>query len=256
MTGAGDAFIPLPEEETRSLLAAAQHGDFGAKERLSTVNSRLVRSIARRFAINGRDIDDLYQVGCIGLLKAINRFDFKYDVCFSTYAVHLIMGEIRRYLRDDNPLSVSRSLKDRARLLETKRKQLQDQWGEDPELWQLAEACSCSEEEALIAIEATRPPLSINEVRYKNDSSSAPIGELLPDQKTEFAEHVLDSISLQELISKLPDKLQMVIRCRYFEDITQSEIASRLGVSQVQVSRLEKQALARIRREMYKEEVS
>lgn len=256
MSGAaqGGGFVPLPEEETRLLIAAAQHGDFAAKERLAAANARLVRSIARRFAISGRDPDDLYQVGCIGLLKAIDKFDFHYDVCFSTYAVPLIMGEIRRFLRDDGPLTVSRSLKERALLLERKRRELRRLWGAEPELWQLAEACELSEEQALAALEAMRPPLSIQEMRYRSDDASVSVGELLPDARAEFDARLVDSIDLRRYIDALPPRLALVIRGRYFEECTQTELAARLGVSQVQVSRLEKQALAMIREEMLRGE--
>lgn len=247
---AADRAAALSEAETRELLRRAQSGDFNAKEQLAAANTRLVRSIARRFAISGRDPEDLFQVGCIGLLKAIAKFDFSYEVCFSTYAVPLIMGEIRRFLRDDSPLTISRSLKERALLLERKRRELRAAWGAEPELWQLAEACQISEEQALAALEAMRPPLSISEARYRGQDNGTDISDLLPDERASFDRQLADSLTLRAYIDQLPPRLAAVIRGRYFEDRTQSDLAADLGVSQVQVSRLEKQALNRIRAEI------
>ncbi len=249
-------FVPLPEKETRLLIAAAQEGDFAAKEKLVAVNTRLVRSIARRFAASGRDTEDLFQIGCIGLLKAIDKFDFSYDVHFSTYAVPLIMGEIRRFLRDDGPMTVSRNLKEKALRLEQKRRELHHIWGAEPELWQLAEACSITEEEALAALEAMRPPLSIQEIRYYGDHSSVSLGDILPDDEAVFDTRLVESMDLQQYIDALPARLASIVRGRYFEERTQAEMAKRLGVSQVQISRLEKQALAMIRDRMLRNEAS
>ena len=250
MSGEADRYVPLGEEETRLLIASAQKGDFTAKERLSKANTRLVRSIARRFSASGRDPEDLFQVGCIGLLKAIARFDFSYDVCFSTYAVPLIMGEIRRYLRDDRPLSVSRSLQEWAVLLGKKRRELQHEWGEEPELWQLAEACSLTEEQALAAIEAARPPLSISEARCRNDQELKKLEDVIADRKDSFDESFWQRLDLEACMESLSPRLREIVRGRYFLDMTQAELAARLGVSQVQISRLEKQALAAMRNRM------
>lgn len=250
MSKEGEPFVPLGEELTRTLIAAAQQGDFNAKERLSEANLRLVRSIARRFYLYGRDAEDLVQVGCIGLLKAIERFDFSYDVCFSTYAVPLIMGEIRRFLRDDRPVSVSRSLQETAIKLEQKRNALQHQWGAEPELWQLAEACGISEEQALAAIEAVRPPLSIHESYANADRESKKLEDSLPSAKDAFGDGFYEQLDLEVSLRALPARLQEIIRCRYFSDMTQVELARQMGVSQVQISRLEKQALAALRSQL------
>jgi len=241
------AFIPLGEDKTRVLLDAAQHGDFQAREELAEANLRLVRSIAGRFYLHGKDAEDLVQVGCIGLLKAIDRFDLSYPVCFSTYAVPLIMGEIRRYLRDDKPVSVSRSLYGMAGRLERRRRELQHEWGSEPELWHLAEACNVSEEQALAAIEAARPPLSIQESCLQHDGAGRQLEEKIADPKDDFGEQFWNRLNLETGLESLPYRLQEVIRCRYFSDMTQTELAKKMGVSQVQVSRLEKQALAQLR---------
>lgn len=243
-------FTPLPEERLRELIQAAQAGDFFSKEQLVKANTRLVHSIVRRFLLSGREADDLYQIGCIGLLKAIDKFDFNYDVCFSTYAVPLIMGEIRRYLRDDSPLTVSRSLKEKAQKLERKRRELCQLWGVEPELWQLAEACSMTEEEALVSLEAMRPPLSISAMRCHRDGESLGLDAELPREEDNFGEHLADKLSLQQYINQLPPRLAEIVYARYFEECTQNELSRRLGISQVQVSRLEKQALELMRRKM------
>ena len=156
----------ISEEETRRLLEMAQKGDFRAREQLAAAHQRLIGSIVRRFLISGREREDLYQVGCIGLLKAIDRFDPAHGVCFSTYAVPLIMGEIRRFLRDDSALSVSRGLKELYLLMERKRRELTAEWGEEPELWQLAEACGSTPEQIIAAREAARN-LAVQEARRR-----------------------------------------------------------------------------------------
>ncbi len=237
----------LPEEETKRLLAAAQDGDFRAREQLVQANTRLVASIARRFIISGRDLDDLFQAGCIGLLKAIDRFDFSYQVCFSTYAVPLIMGEIRRMLRDDSTVAISRILKERAQKLESKRRELYQQWGAEPELWQLAEACDMTDEQALEALEAVRPPLSISETRRPEHGGSLSLADTLADLQADFDESLTNSLTIQKCIDELPPRLATVVRGRYFKGMTQSELAKKMGISQVQVSRLEKQALSKMK---------
>lgn len=254
MNSAQGAFVPLGEDKTRVLLGAAQHGDFQAREELTEANLRLVRSIAGRFYLHGKEAEDLVQVGCIGLLKAIDRFDLSYQVCFSTYAVPLIMGEIRRYLRDDKPVSVSRSLYELAGRLERRRRELQHEWGSEPELWQLAEACGVSEEQALAAIEAARPPLSIQESYLQQDGTGKQLEEKIASRKDDFDEQFWDRLDLETGLEALPSRLQEVIHCRYFSDMTQTELAKKMGVSQVQVSRLEKQALAELRVLLRKED--
>lgn len=246
----------LGEDETQRLLVAAQAGDNQAREQLVAANTRLVISVARRFAFSGRDPDDLFQVGCIGLLKAIDRFDFSYQVCFSTYAVPLIMGEIRRLLRDDAPLSVSRMLRERAQKLEAKRRELYQQWGVEPELWQLAEACSLTDEQALEALEAVRPPLSINETQRSSQNDKATLGDIIADDQAMFDEKLTSDLSLRNCLDELPPRMSAVLRGRYFAGMTQSELAKKMGVSQVQISRIEKKALSELRRRMADDDVA
>ena len=236
----------ISEEETRGLLERAKRGDFRAREQLAAAHQRLIGSIVRRFLISGREREDLYQVGCIGLLKAIDRFDQDHGVCFSTYAVPLIMGEIRRYLRDDSALSVSRSLKELYLLQERKRRELIAEWGTEPELWQLAEACGSTPEQIMAAREAARPPLSINEAAPGGDTPA--IGRLLSAELPGGPDQIEDSLDLRRGLTALPERLRFIIEQRYFRERTQREVAGALGVSQVQVSRLERRALNELRR--------
>ena len=236
------------EQETRRLLRAARAGDFRARERLAAGHQRLIAAVARRFLISGRERDDLYQVGCIGLLKAIDRFDESLGTRFSTYAVPLIMGEIRRFLRDDSPVSVSRGLKERAARLQRRRRELTAAWGREPELWQLAEACGCSPAEALAALDAARPPLSINETRPAENHGESGLERVLAAAAPPTPDAVEEGIDLRLGLAALPWRLRLVVEQRYYRQRTQSEVAAMLGVSQVQVSRLERQALAELRR--------
>ena len=241
-----DSSYIISEEETRRLLEQAQQGDFRAREQLAAAHQRLIGSIVRRFLISGREREDLYQVGCIGLLKAIDRFDPAYGVCFSTYAVPLIMGEIRRYLRDDSALSVSRGLKELYLLMERKRRELTAEWGEEPELWQLAEACGSTPQQIIAAREAARPPLSINETPAGGVSPA--VGRLLAAEVPGGPDQIEDSLDLDRALAALPERLRFIIEQRYFRERTQREVAGSLGVSQVQVSRLERRALNELRR--------
>ena len=244
----GDRPYIIDEEETRRLLELARAGDHQARERLAAAHQRLIGGIVRRFLISGRERDDLYQVGCIGLLKAIDRFEPERGVCFSTYAVPLIMGEIRRYLRDDAPVSVSRSLKELYQLLERRRRELTAEWGAEPELWQLAEACHATPEQIVAAQEAARPPLSINEVRSGGRNGDGGLERLLAATPEGGPDSIEDGLDLRSGLSALPERLRFILEQRYFRERTQREVAELLGVSQVQVSRLERRALNELRR--------
>ncbi|MBQ6807940.1 MAG: sigma-70 family RNA polymerase sigma factor [Firmicutes bacterium] len=239
----------MKEEEGKALLLAAQSGDFTARERLCAAHMGLVGSIVRRFRSSGRERDDLFQVGCLGLLKAIEHFDFSYQVCFSTYAVPLIMGEIRRYLRDDAPLKVSRQLKERALLIDRCRSQLYQQNGQEPDLALVAEACRLSRQDVVAALDAVRPPISLQEARSNQNGDRQELEESL-SSPVEIGEEVLDRLTLIKLLESLPQRLSYILRCRYFAERTQADLAMELGISQVQVSRLEKKALAMLRKEM------
>lgn len=237
----------LPEADTARLIKLAQAGDSAAKEKLVEANLRLIYSIAGRFVYMGRELEDLFQVGAIGLLKAIEKFDFSYGVCFSTYAVPLIMGEIRRYLRDDAPLSVSRSLRERALAVQRKREELCRLLGREPQLLQLAESLNLTTEQVLTALDVNKPVLSLSEPVYQRDGDEVALGATLAADDGEGGEGLINGIAVRQLLEALPPRLSYILRCRYFEDKTQAQIAAQLGISQVQVSRLEKQALTTLR---------
>ncbi|MDO4732167.1 MAG: sigma-70 family RNA polymerase sigma factor [Bacillota bacterium] len=242
-------YASLGEEESKALLQAARSGDFGAKEQLCVAHMGLVGSIVRRFLSSGRERDDLFQVGCMGLLKAIERFDQSYGVCFSTYAVPLIMGEIRRFLRDDTPVKISRQLKERALLIYRCRSRLYQESGQEPKLSQVAEACSLTSADVIAALHALSPPLSLQECRVSQGGDRQELGDSLQSQ-IEVGEELLDRLTLVKLLESLPERLAYILRGRYFAERTQSELALELGVSQVQISRLEKKALALLREEI------
>lgn len=236
----------LTDAETKEMLAKAQAGDAQARDHLVACNLRLVRSLLSRFAYRQNEMEDLYQIGCIGLIRAIDRFDLTRDVKFSTYAVPLILGEIRRYLRDDGPIKVSRSLKELAAKAKQEREILRDKLGREATMEELAASLEVQPEMLLMAQTATSHPTSLQEEIYQDDGN--PIYVL--DHLTAEAEPQnawIDSVALQEVIAELAPREQLIVQMRYFQGKTQAEIAERLHVSQVQVSRLEKQILLKLR---------
>lgn len=224
------------------LITKAQQGDKTAKEALLQQNMRLVYSIARRFYDRGCEKEDLHQIGAIGLLKAIDKFNTTYQVCFSTYAVPLILGEIRRFLRDDGPLKVSRSTKHIASEAARITDEIQKQEGRLPGILEIASLLKCTPEEIERALEATVPPESLSAVLK---DGSLTLEDCLPDKHGE--NELLDTLDLKAAVQDLTPREQTIIVMRYFQDKTQSEIAKKLGVSQVQISRLEKKILADFR---------
>ncbi len=224
------------------LIIKAQQGDITAKEALLQQNMRLVYSIARRFYDRGCEKEDLHQIGAIGLLKAIDKFNTAYQVCFSTYAVPLILGEIRRFLRDDGPLKVSRSTKHIASEAARITDEIQKREGRLPGILEIAALLKCTPEEIERAQEATMPPESLSAVLK---DGSLTLEDYLPDKHGE--NELLDTLDLKAAVQDLTPREQTIIVMRYFQDKTQSEIAKKLGVSQVQVSRLEKKILANFR---------
>ena len=224
------------------LIIKAQQGDKAAKDALLQQNMRLVYSIARRFYDRGCEKEDLHQIGAIGLLKAIDKFDITYQVCFSTYAVPLILGEIRRFLRDDGPLKISRSTKHIASEAARITDEIQKQEGRLPGVLEISAILKCTPEEIIRAQEATMPPESLSAVLK---DGSLTLEDCLPD--THGENEWLDTLDLKAAVQDLTPREQSIIIMRYFQDKTQSEIAKKLGVSQVQVSRLEKKILANFR---------
>lgn len=239
-------FPLLRDEEMRKLLGRAQAGDQQAREKLINCNLKLVFNLVKRFQNRGYDLEDLFQIGCIGLMKAIDKFDLDYNVKFSTYAVPMIVGEIRRFLRDDNPVKVSRSLKETAYKVQQSRERLTSKLGREPSVQEVAEELGMSKEEVVSALEASQLPASIYETLHQDDGDPIYLLDQLSDQ-TEGDTPWLDKISVKQLLKHLPERDRQILLWRFFEDKTQGDIAKKLGLSQVQVSRLERQALKRLR---------
>lgn len=228
--------------ETEALILQSRQGDERASERLLLENSGLIWSVARRFFGRGVDPDDLYQLGCLGFLKAVANFDLDFGTQFSTYAVPKISGEIRRFLRDDGTVKVSRGLKERAASVHAARQQLTGVLGRDPTVSEIAEALSLRPEEVAEAEAATGCAESIQRQTGEDGFS---LEDILTDTQTE--DRLVEKIALREAIAKLSERQRTVIRLRYFHGLTQERIAKLLGVSQVQVSRIEKKALGELR---------
>lgn len=235
-------------EHTYELIRKAQSGDERAKNTLLEENERLIWSVVRRFSGRG-ETEDLFQIGAIGLIKCIEKFDFSYDVKFSTYAVPMIMGEIRRFLRDDGSVKVSRSLKElayRGRKLQDK---IMKEENREPTLQEMAEHLSVEKEELLLALESSREVESIYASSSGNDTETT---QQLIDRLSDTAgnEKMMERLFLMEALEKLDAKERQIITMRYFQDRTQSDVANRIGISQVQVSRIEKKVLMQMRKEL------
>ena len=227
---------------TEELILAVQAGDIGAGEALVTENTGLIWSVARRFQGRGTEMDDLYQLGCLGFLKAVEGFDPAFGTQFSTYAVPKIAGEIRRFLRDDGAVKVSRTIKEQAAAIKTARNALTGALGREPTVMELSRQTGLSPEEIAVAETATAATESIQ--RQTGDEGFS-LEDVLADPEAE--ERMLEHIDLTQAIGKLPEREAMVIKLRYFHALTQQRVSVVLGVSQVQVSRIEKKALARLR---------
>jgi len=236
----------LSHEETLELIEKAQNGDNEAKEILVRKNIALVKSLVKKFMNRGYEYEDLFQLGSIGLIKAIQNYEPKFNVRFSTYAVPMIVGEIKRFLRDDGMIKVSRSLKELVNKSTAAREQLKGKLGRDPSVQEIAEAIDSTPEEIVYAMEAVRTPASIYDVIYEDEDN--PI--LLIDKMSEDTPQIdetMERITLNDLLSKLDKRERTIIIMRYFRDKTQSEIAEMLNISQVQVSRIEKKVLLKMR---------
>ncbi len=239
-------FPLLKDQEMMELLQKAGAGDVYARDRLVNCNLKLVFNLVKRFQNRGYELEDLFQIGCIGLMKAIDKFDPSYKVKFSTYAVPMIVGEIRRFLRDDNPVKVSRSLKETAYKIQQVRDMLTARLGREPSVGEVATELGLSREEVVSAMEAAQAPTSIYETLHQEDGDPIYLLDQLKSEEDGDAPW-LERISVNELLSRLPERERLIIMWRFFEDKTQSEIAGKLGLSQVQVSRLERQALKKLK---------
>ncbi len=227
-----------PEE----LIALAQQGDEQAKERLITENSGLIWSIARRFMGRGTEADDLYQLGCLGFLKAVDGFDLEFGTQFSTYAVPKIAGEIRRFLRDDGAVKVSRTIKERATAIRAMKNHLSNALGREPTLLEISRQTGLTPEEIALAENATAATQSIHRETGEEGFS---LEHILSDTETEEA--MVEKISLRQAIEALPERERTVLKLRYYHGLTQQRVSKVLGVSQVQVSRIEKKAIETLR---------
>ena len=228
-------------EETRDLLRRAQAGDAAAAEQMVTENTGLIWSVARRFFGRGVEPDDLYQLGCVGFLKAMQGFDEQYGTCFSTYAVPKISGEIRRFLRDDGAIKVSRSMREQAATIFAAREKLKNTLGREPALSELSEETGFNAEEIAQCELAVAAPDSLQRETGDGLTLEGMLGGESPE------DGLIERIALREAIDELPEREKMTILLRFFKGLTQEQAARLLGVSQVQVSRLERRALEKLR---------
>lgn len=238
-------------DETIELIAKAQQGDDLAKERLVEENVGLIWSLVRRFVGRGYDLEDLFQVGCIGLIKSIDKFDFNFDVRFSTYAVPMIIGEIKRFLRDDGMIKVSRSLKETAYKAKLEKEALVKEYGREPTIYEIAAAIDVEVEDIVLAMEANTEVGSLQAIIHEGEGRSVALSDKV-DNTTKGQQSIIDRILLGELIDDLKPIEKQIIMFRYFQDRTQTEIGELLGISQVQVSRIEKRVLMAMRKTMEK----
>lgn len=235
--------------DTLELIKLARQGDKEARDLLVTENIGLVWSIVRRFSNRGHELDDLFQIGSIGLIKAIDKFDTSFDVKFSTYAVPMITGEIKRFLRDDGMIKVSRSLKEIAGKVRMSREVLSGKLGREPTIEEISEDIAVATEDIVMALESNAEVESLYKTIYQGDGNAIYLIDKLEQSKDE-SENMIEKFALKEIIESLEPKDQDIIRLRYFCDKTQTDIAKELGISQVQVSRLEKKILKTMREKL------
>ena len=246
--GVNTAKLPiLNEKEKEALFVRIKAGDQEAKEEYIKGNLRLVLSVIRRFGASGENPDDLFQVGCIGLIKAINNFDLSFNVRFSTYAVPMIIGEVRRHLRDNNSLRVSRSIRDTAYHALQIRARLMDESGQEPHISDIAKAMDVKEEDVAFALDAIQDPVSLFEPIYHDDGDAIYVMDQLKDDRTSDDDW-LTHVAIERGMDKLSEREQNIIKLRFFQGRTQMEVAEEIGISQAQVSRLEKNALRHMKK--------
>ena len=237
----------LSHERMRALLEKAQAGDDGARRELIQGNLRLVLSVIQRFHSRCENMDDLFQVGCIGLMKGLDNFDLSLDVRLSTYCVPMIIGEIRRYLRDNNPIRVSRSMRDTAYRALKARDALSGEAGREPTTSDIARYMDVPEADVVLALEAIQEPVSLFDPVYQSGGDAIYVMDQVQDQRVSEEDWVR-SLSIDQAMDRLPDRDRAIIRQRYFQGRTQMEVAQEIGISQAQVSRLEKAALQTMRK--------
>lgn len=235
----------LKEKEKEVLLKRVRQGDKLAREELINGNLRLVLSVIQRFTGRGENLDDLFQIGCIGLIKSIDNFDITQQVKFSTYAVPMIIGEVRRYLRDNSPIRVSRSIKDTAYHAMQTKEQLTAIFGREPTVQEIADKLGIEKTDVVIALESVVDPISLYEPVYSDGGDTIFVLDQVGDKNDD--KNWLDEISFKEEIKKLSDRERLILSLRYMKGRTQMEVSRAIGISQAQVSRLEKGAISKIK---------
>lgn len=235
----------LKESEKKELLKKVKNGDNKAREELINGNLKLVLSVIQRFSNRGETMDDLFQVGCIGLIKAIDNFNIDLDLRFSTYAVPMVIGEIRRYLRDNSQLRISRSIKDTAYKALQAKEALQNKLNREPTIEEISNELGIKNEDIVIALEAIVEPVSLYEPVYSEGGDTIYMFDQIGDKHTD--ENWINVISLKEQLKALPKREKEIIKLRFLQGKTQTEVAEEIGISQAQVSRLEKNAIKRIK---------
>ena len=236
----------LKEEEKEALFVRIKAGDEEAKETYIKGNLRLVLSVIKRFSNSSENVDDLFQIGCVGLIKAIDNFDTTLNVKFSTYAVPMIIGEIRRYLRDNNSIRVSRSLRDTAYKAIYARENYVKQHQKEPTITEIAEEIGMEKEDIVYALDAIQSPVSLYEPVYTEGGDTLYVMDQISDKKNK-EDNWIEDLSLKEALKRLDDREKNIIEMRFYEGRTQMEVAQEIGISQAQVSRLEKHALKAMR---------
>lgn len=241
----------LKNDEMRKLFIKLQEeGELAAREELVNGNLRLVLSVIKRFNNRGEYVDDLFQVGCIGLMKSIDNFDLGHNVRFSTYAVPMIIGEIRRYLRDNNPIRVSRSLRDLAYKALQTREKLISKTSREPTAMEISREMDIPHEDIIFALDAIQDPVSLNEPIYNDGGEPIYVMDQISDDKVKEEEWD-DKLSLKEGMHLLDEREKMILNKRFFQGKTQMEVADEIGISQAQVSRLEKSAIEQMNKDMF-----
>lgn len=249
LCGVNTAELPiLSEQEKRQLLTRARAGDQSARQSMIEGNLRLVLSVVQRFAQRGENLDDLFQVGCIGLIKAIDNFDPSHEVMFSTYGVPMISGEVKRFLRDNNAVRVSRSMRDTAYRAMQIKEQLTNENGKEPNITEIAKRMELPPEDVVIALESIVEPVSLYEPVFSDGGDTIYIMDQVKGGTTDG--DWLEEIAMREAILDLTDRERKILSMRFIDGKTQTEVAGEIGISQAQVSRLEKGAMSRIKAEL------
>ena len=244
-------YVLLSHEETIELIGKAQNGDMEAKDKLVKHNMGLIKSVLRGFTNRGYEMDDLFQIGSIGLLKAIDKFDTSYDVKFSTYAVPMIAGEIKRFLRDDGLIKVSRSLKQTANRVKYTQDRLSKILGREPTIQEISDELDIDKEDIVMALESSYHPDYLYDVVHQNEGNPLFLIDKISAEE-DREKDIIEKIILKEMLSKLKERDRQVIVLRYFKDKTQVQVAELLGISQVQVSRIEKKIIEEMKRMLVK----